>query len=151
MTAVHTRPSYLVSRIGIATIQSESDASIRREVELAGMNAVLEFERKRAHSETELAKIIDVSERDVGYDVESFDRLIEVKSFKTSGSPSITSHEWETARRLQNDYWLYIVENSFDSPKIHTIQNPYEKFKNSVRTEEVIDVRYILDDWKSKI
>lgn len=143
--------NYTIDLIGMATIQSEADASIRREVELAGMNAVIGFERKRAHLETELAKIIDVSERDVGYDVESFDRLIEVKSFKTSGSPSITSHEWETARRLQNDYWLYIVENSFTSPKIHTIQNPHEKFKNSVRTEEVIDVRYILDDWKSKI
>jgi hypothetical protein len=143
--------SYTIDLIGIATIQSDADASIRREVELAGMNAVLEFERKRAHTDSDLIKIIDVSERDVGYDIESFDRLIEVKSFKSSGSPSITSHEWETARRLQDDYWLYIVENSFESPKIHTIQNPYEKFKNSVRTEEVIDVRYIIDDWKSKI
>lgn len=109
------------------------------------------YEEKRAKTDQEKSKIIDVSERDVGYDVESFDRCIEVKSFKTTGSPSITSHEWETARRLKDDYWLYIVENSFDNPTITSIQNPYEKFKDSVRTEEVIDVRYVIDDWKSKI
>ena len=112
------------------------------------MKDVFEHEMKRASTEEEKKKIIDVSERDTGFDIESFDRCIEVKSFKTTGSPSITSHEWETAQRLKDDYWLYIVENSFDNPKIYTFQNPYERFKDSVKTEEVIDVRYVIDNWK---
>jgi len=68
--------------LGIATVSSDIEASIRRETELAGMRAVLKHEASRAETEEQSRKIRDVSERDVGYDVESFDRLIEVKSFK---------------------------------------------------------------------
>lgn len=133
--------------VGIGTISSDIEASIRREIEVAGMNAVLEYERKRANIE-DRSKIKDVSERDCGYDIESFDRMIEVKSFKMTGFVKLTSHEWETARRLQDDYWLYVVETAFDNPTIHTIQNPYEQFKNKVKVEEIIDYRYVIEDWK---
>ena len=137
----------IVELIGIAAISSDIEASIRREIEVAGMKAVLEYEMNRAKIE-DRKKIIDVSERDVGYDIESFDRLIEVKSFKTTGSVKLTSHEWETARRLQGDYWLYVVETAFDNPIIHPFQNPYEQFKNKVKVEQVIDYRYVIEDWK---
>lgn len=138
----------VVELIGIATVSSDVEASIRREIELAGMQAVLQHEIKRAKTEEDRKKITDVSERDVGYDVESFDRLIEVKSFKTTGSVRLTSHEWETAKRLKDDYWLYVVEHAFVNPTIHTFQNPYEQFKNKVKVEEVIDYRYVIEDWK---
>jgi len=138
----------VVELIGIASISSDMEANIRREVEHAGMQAVLRHEHKRASSDQDKEKIVDVSERDAGYDIESFDRLIEVKSFRTSGAAKLTSHEWETAQRLKDDYWLYIVENAFDNPIIHAFQNPYEKFKDKVRIEEVIDYRYIIEDWK---
>lgn len=65
-----------------------------------------------------------------------------------TGFVKLTSHEWETARRLQDDYWLYVVETAFDNPTIHTIQNPYEQFKNKVKVEEIIDYRYVIEDWK---
>jgi hypothetical protein len=110
--------------LGIATISSDIEASIRRETELAGMQAVLKHGDSRAEAEEESRKIRDVSERDVGYDVESFDRLIEVKSFKITGSVRLTNHEWETAKRLKDDYWLYVVETVFDKPVIRTFQNP---------------------------
>ena len=85
----------------------------------------------------------------IKYDIESFNnRCIEVKSFRTTDSPSITSHEWETARKMEDDYWLYIVENALDNPKVNPIQDPYEKAKDSIRTEEETVKRYYIDNWK---
>jgi len=135
--------------IGMASIIPDLDFNIRREVELAGMKAVMEYEQKRAKTNEESNQIKDVSERDTGFDIESFNnRCIEVKSFKQTGSPGITSHEWETSRRMQDDYWLYIIENALDNPKVNSIQNPYEKFKDSVRKEEETSNRYYIDNWK---
>jgi superfamily II DNA or RNA helicase len=136
-----------IELIGIASIKSEQDANIRRETDLAGMDAVMKHEKNRASTEEERKKVIDISDRDTGYDVESWDRCIEVKSFKKSGPAKLTSHEWKTAERLQDDYWLYVVENAQSEPKITIIQNPYEKFKDSVKTEESIEYRYVIDNW----
>jgi hypothetical protein len=138
----------VIELIGIATISSDKEASVRREIELAGMQAVIEYEINRTITEDDRRKIIDVSERDVGFDVESFDRQIEVKSFKTTGAVKLTSHEWETARRLQDDYWLYVVETVFDNPKVYPVQNPHRKFKDVVKLQEVIDYRYVIENWK---
>jgi len=137
-----------VELIGIASVKSEVDANVRRESDLAGMKVVIEYEMKRATSDDQREKIIDISERDTGYDVESFDRCIEVKSFKKSGPAKLTSHEWGTAERMGDEYWLYVVENAQTEPKITEIQNPYEKFKDSVKTEESIEYRYVIDNWK---
>jgi len=138
-----------VELIGMASIIPDLDSNIRREIELAGMKAVMEYENNRAKTDEEKSKIKDVSERDTGFDIESFNsRCIEVKSFRTTDSPSITSHEWETARKMQDDYWLYIVENALDNPKVNPIQDPYEKFKDSIRTEEETVKRYYIDNWK---
>jgi len=137
--------------VGLAWIVPDLEANIRTEIGSAGEAAVLQFERDRATTQEERDLIQDVSARDTGYDVESFGgRCIEVKSFKTTGSPKITSHEWETARRMKDDYWLYIVENALDNPKITTLKNPFEIFKDTVRKEQVIEYRYIIDDWKQK-
>ena len=73
---------------------------------------------------------------------------IEVKSFKTTGSPKITSHEWETARRIEDGYWLYIVENALDKPKISKFKNPFDIFKDTIRKEEVLEYRYVIENWK---
>jgi hypothetical protein len=135
--------------IGMASIIPDLESNIRREIELAGMKAVMEYEQNRAKTDEEKSKIKDVSERDTGFDIESFNsRCIEVKSFRTTDSPSITSHEWETARKMEDDYWLYIVENALDNPKVNPIQNPYEKLKASIRTEEETAKRYYIDNWK---
>ena len=135
--------------VGLAWIVPGFDANIRTEIEKAGQDAVIRYEKKQAATPEENSMVKDVSDRDTGYDVESFGgKCIEVKSFKTTGSPKITSHEWETAHRMNDDYWLYIVENALDNPKITRFKNPYDRFKDTVRKEEVIEYRYIIDDWK---
>ena len=135
--------------IGIAVVTPESDSNVRRMVECDGMKAVIDYEKIRADTEEKRKLVQDVSERDTGYDVESYDRRIEVKSFKTTGNPKLTSHEWETSQRFRDEYWLYVVENSENDPKITRIQNPYEKFKDSIKVEEVMDHRYVIENWKT--
>ena len=129
-------------------IQSKPDGPTRRQIELAGMNAVMIHEKKRAKSEYDLVKIKDVSDHDLGYDIESFDRSIEVKSHENSGPVMLSTHEWNTAEKNKEQYWLYVVEDSLGAPKIHTIQNPFEKYKNIVRKVETTDFTYFIDDWK---
>jgi SNF2 family DNA or RNA helicase len=135
--------------IGIAVITEKMGADLKKAVELAGVRAVLEYERNRARSIEEINKIKDVSEQQKGYDVESFDRVIEVKSFSETGSVEMTSHEWETATRMKEAYWLYVVENALTNPKIYPIQNPAEKFRSAVKRIPTIDYRYVIDDWKT--
>ena len=62
----------------------------------------------------------------------------------------MTSHEWETAKRLKDDYWLYVVETALDNPKLTIRRNPYEKFKDKVRIEKVTTDRFIIDSWKEE-
>lgn len=95
--------------VGLAWVVPGFDANIRAEIKKAGQSAVIRYEKKQAATPEENSMVKDVSDRDRGYDVESFGgKCIEVKSFKTTGSPKITSHEWETAHRMNDDYWLYI-------------------------------------------
>lgn len=138
--------------VGMAWVVPKMDANIRTEVDRAGQAAVMEYERNHAKTPEESELVRDVSDRDCGYDVESFGgKCIEVKSFKTTGSPKITSHEWETARRMRDSYWLYIVENAVSDPKITTFKNPFKIFEDTVHAERVVDYRYVINDWKEKV
>jgi superfamily II DNA or RNA helicase len=136
--------------VGLAVILREGGVDERWAVERAGMEAVMEYERRRAGGDPEkLAKIRDVSSSFKGYDVESFDRVIEVKSFRDTGPVELTSHEWQTAMRMRALYWLYVVEDATTSPKIYTIENPAEKFRERVKKVQITDYRYIIEDWKT--
>jgi len=134
--------------VGVAYVIPEKGYDAKRAVEIAGMEAVLKYEYKRAKTKEERAKIKNVSHEFRGYDIESFDRVIEVKSFKTTGVIELTSNEWIVASRMGDYYWLYIVENALDSPKIMTIQNPVKVFGNVVKKIPVVEYRYIIEDWK---
>ena len=81
-------------------------------------------------------------ELNLGYDIRSEDdqgnvRYIEVKARARTGAITLTANEWFMAWRLQDEYWLYIVENAgSENPELYTIQNPTSRFK----PEEVIGV-----------
>jgi superfamily II DNA or RNA helicase/CRISPR/Cas system-associated exonuclease Cas4 (RecB family) len=137
--------------VGLAIIVREKDGLDERlVVERAGIKAVIEYEQKRAGGDQEkLEKIKDVSAMFKGYDVESFDRVIEVKSFKDTGAVEMTSHEWQTALRMKDMYWLYVVENALTKPDIHPINNPAERFRDKVKKVPITDYKYIIEDWKT--
>jgi hypothetical protein len=51
-------------------------------------------------------------------------RFIEVKGRAGVGEIGLTSNEYETAKRLKEDYWLYVVYNCGSNPEIHIIRDP---------------------------
>ena len=86
----------------------------------------------------------DIISRSITHNIE---RYIEVKS--TSGDweealhIALTKEQFKEAKRRQEHYWLYVVENaeSDTAAQIHCIQNPAQK----------ID-KYIFDyHWKTEV
>lgn len=140
---------YSYDLVGVAIVVPDSETRTNLLVEKLGMDAVMNHERNRASNDSERKLISDVSDRSCGYDIESFDgRHIEVKSFSTTGDPSLTSHEWDTARRHGKDYWLYIVENTTTSPIVHERQDPYNLYKDSAEHRGACSARWVITRWK---
>ena len=51
-------------------------------------------------------------------------RYIEVKGRANVGLVLLSQHEYNTAYRLKQDYWLYTVFNCATTPEVHTVCNP---------------------------
>lgn len=138
-----------VTLIGAAQVTADDGADIRIRIDEKGMRVVLESERSRAPNKQALALIRDCSKENCGYDVVSFDRKIEVKSHKKSGSIMLTDHEWQTAKRFQDEYWIYVIEDVFDNPQITRIQNPAATLCNSIEKIPTKRFSWIVHNWKS--
>jgi len=52
-------------------------------------------------------------------------RFIEVKGRAGVGEVALTSNEFQTAKRLGQDYWLYVVFNCATTPEVHVVRNPH--------------------------
>lgn len=65
--------------------------------------------------------------------MESFDRKIEVKSHRKSGSVMITNHKWKTAERLQEDEYCFVWWKMSEDPRIAIIQSPAERYLDSIK------------------
>jgi hypothetical protein len=69
----------------------------------------------------------DVS--NLGYDVESTDRYIEVKSFKGQAQLlSLEPSEWEAAERYKDRFYIYVASSLLKGqiPHVRVIRNPYQ-------------------------
>lgn len=146
-TVKNTNYSYTL--LGIAIVLP--DAKIRNNVfiDQAGMKAVMDYEIKQANTAEQKRLIKDVSEKSCGYDIESFDnKHIEVKSFSSTGNPSMTSNEWDVARRHGENYWLYVVENAATNPIIHVRRNPYNLYKNNAKLQYTSGACWVITSWK---
>ncbi len=51
-------------------------------------------------------------------------RFIEVKGRAATGDIALTSNEYNTARRLKKDYWLYIVFHCATTPSVNALRDP---------------------------
>jgi len=51
-------------------------------------------------------------------------RFIEVKGRAEVGEIALSRHEFDTAERLGQEYWLYVVYNCASTPQLHPINNP---------------------------
>ena len=119
----------------------EDDPAVRQRVEEAAMRYVFDHEHAQGREPR------DVSQENLGYDIESSGRYIEVKGRARVGSVALTPNEWFTARHLGDDYYLYIVINALTNPSLYIVQNPASKLRPG---QEVGVVRYVVPwkDWR---
>jgi len=106
------------------------------EVEKAGMNYVMEHEFKKGR------KPVDVSEKDLGWDITSVIedgtiRRIEVKSRSSTGKVALTINEMFKARRFKEEYYLYVVYYATTNPKLIIINNPANNL-DAIEKQEVV-------------
>ena len=107
------------------THMDETDTSphARKKIENIGM------EHARRHEEEQGCTVEDVSAENLGYDLRSTTpkgeiRYIEVKARDKRALVVLTSNEWDTAERLKDDYFLYVVLNASIKPEPYIIRNP---------------------------
>jgi len=113
----------------------------RSEIEMAGVNHVVEFEKKAGRSPTVMPS------GNPGYDIESTDgsgvvRYIEVKSVAGRWGlrgVGLTKNEFATAREFGEQYWLYVVEEAKEpSARVYPIHNPAQR----------VDTFFFDDGWR---
>lgn len=68
-------------------------------------------------------------------------RFIEVKGRAKVGEVALSRHEYRTAQRLKDDYWLYVVYNCATEPHLYRHQNPAQMGWEAVTTVEHYRVR----------
>ena len=100
------------------------------EIERIAVEAVV------AHEEARGWKVQSVEKENRGFDLisrrpHSEDpqtsvevRFIEVKGRSRIGEVALTANEYQTAERLQDDFWLYVVFNCAANPELHVVRNP---------------------------
>ena len=142
--APHYRPH--VSRLRARVLMSieELDEALQRQREqgLAAEEWAVEFERERlrkkfCHAEADAVRRVSDMDICAGYDIASFDgrsenftfdRFIEVKSTTRPEAGFMWSrNEIETARRLGETYWLFVLTTfrpSGPPPRLISIRNP---------------------------
>jgi hypothetical protein len=103
------------------------------EVERTAVDAVIAYEKNRGW------KAMSVEKDNKGFDLISRKphpedpetaiavRFIEVKGRAAVGEVALTENEYKTAKRMGDDYWLYVVYNCATTPEIHLIQNPVKQ------------------------
>jgi superfamily II DNA or RNA helicase len=94
------------------------------EIEKIAMARAMSYEKEQGWDPE------DVSEEDRGFDILSKDlksgsaRFIEVKGRATVGEIALTKNEHDTAGRLKQDYWLYVVFDCATIPRLIPIKDP---------------------------
>ena len=111
--------------------EQEAQADLKfAAIEQIAVQAVIAFEEARG------CKVVSVESDTRGFDLisrrvssdiapETIEtRFIEVKGRASVGEIALTVNEYQTAQRLGDDYWLYVVFNCASQPQVTVIQNP---------------------------
>jgi len=142
-----------ITGLALVSPMSVEDEDLRNtmrrdeEVERIAMEKAMEYEKEEGRIPE------DVASQNLGFDIRSTSkdgeeiRYIEVKGRATDGAIALTPNEWVKADRLQEYYWLYVVNYCRSEPELHIIRDP---FNNMPVQEEKKVVRYLVDSksWK---
>ncbi len=112
------------------------------EIERIGMDYVMSYEQIQGREPEDISKNHDGS----GFDIRSTHpltgeiRRIEVKARARNGEfVELTPNEWLQAHRHGESYWLYVVWNCANKPRLIIIQNPAETLANVIQEQVVIE------------
>ena len=105
-------------------------------IEQAAMQAAV------AHECANDREPVDVSRGGVGYDIRSTApdgavRYIEVKGHATTGDVTLYYTEWQTAHRMRDEFFIYVVDHALTEPDLWLVRDPVGK---GIRpTEKVVE------------
>ena len=115
------------------------DPEVKKQVEMAAMTEAMDYERRQGRNPK------DVGRENKGWDILSTDadgaiRFIEVKGSAGREAVQLTANEFNKAKTLTTDYWLYVVWNALTNPDLCTVQDP----ANTVAIETRVLERHIV-------
>ncbi|HPC43143.1 MAG TPA: DUF3883 domain-containing protein [Spirochaetota bacterium] len=99
-------------------------------IEMIAIQRAIEYEESRGY------RVKSVESENRGFDLISRKphpedpdtaidvRFIEVKGRYDTAEVALTSNEYKTAQRLQQDYYLYVVYNCSTVPELHIVRDP---------------------------
>ncbi len=138
----------------VSACEDDVPEDLRPEVERVGMQVTMEYEERSGWEPQ------DVSDENLGYDVRSMQfagdgtfrqgRYIEVKARARTGAIRLTANEWKMARKLRDEYWLYIVTDAFsESPVLTRIQDPAQHFREE---QDIFATGFVIHEeaWRPK-
>lgn len=113
------------------------------EVERAGVDAVLAYERMHGREPEEMPPL------NPGFDVRSVDaeeraRYIEVKATAAAWGKrgvAMSSMQFDTALKRREEYWLYVVDRALTDPHVHPVNDPASK----------VDQYFFDDGWQATV
>lgn len=122
-----------------------TDAEVRTRVELAAMQVVMDYERRRGWEPFDIS-----AQRGPGFDIRSLGpaepatghrpvRRIEVKG-RARGQPvRMTTNEWLKARQLGETYWLYVVWDPLEPRAAPVcVADPARQLEHAAREVQVV-------------
>lgn len=107
---------------------------------------VIDYENKALNGKSPIVHVA-LEDAGAGYDVKSYlkedstshNKFIEVKCFSPkTGKFFISRNEIEVSRKLDNSYFLYLVESTF-TRQPYIVRNPYKKIFNNPNICNVIE------------
>ena len=112
------------------------------EIERIGMDYVINYEQEQGREPEDISKNYDGS----GFDIRITQHLtgeicrIEVKARATKGEfVELTPNEWLQAKRHGESYWLYVVWNCAQKPRLIAVQNPARVLAQVIQEQVVIE------------
>jgi len=120
---------------------------LKKKVETKAMDIAIEYEKSNYRTPS------DVSSQNLGYDIKSSSknetRFIEVKGKSDIDSIQLTENEWNKAKELENNYYLYVVYNCLGEPRLKRVRNPANKLSanNDYKTGKYSIDKYEIDKY----
>ncbi|SFK27755.1 protein of unknown function [Desulfomicrobium apsheronum] len=99
--------------------------------------------------------VLDTRDQGCGYDFlldgTTPQIAVEVKGLAgNDGGILFTDKEWETAKKMQDNYYLLVVRNVYNSPRHQIVHNPYSKLRTQQQLRTAIQISWHVSSFDLK-